>query len=42
MKSTTFNVLYYLKRNAIRRGGSMPIITRVTVNGIIAQFNTKL
>ena len=41
MKST-FNVLYYLKRNAIRRDGSMPIITRVTVDGIIAQFNTKL
>jgi len=41
MKST-FNVLYYLKRNAIRRDGSMPIITRITVDGIIAQFNTKL
>jgi len=41
MKST-FNVLYYLKRNAIRRDGSMPIITRVTVDGIIVQFNTKL
>ena len=41
MKST-FNVLYYLKRNAIRRDGSMPIVTRITVDGIIAQFNTKL
>jgi len=41
MKST-FNVLYYLKRNAIRRDGSMPIATRITVDGIIAQFNTKL
>ena len=41
MKSP-FNVLYYLKRNAIRRDGSMPIITRVTVDGIIAQFNIKL
>jgi len=41
MKST-FKVLFYLKRNAIRKDGSMPIVTRVTVDGIIAQFNTKL
>ena len=41
MKST-FKVLYYLKRNAIRKDGKMPIVTRVTVDGIIAQFNTKL
>ena len=41
MKST-FNVLFYLKRNAIRKDGKMPIVTRVTVDGIIAQFNTKL
>jgi len=41
MKST-FKVLFYLKRNAIRKDGRMPIVTRVTVNGIIAQFNTKL
>jgi len=41
MKST-FNVLYYLKRNAIRKDGRMPIVTRVTVDGHIAQFNTKL
>ena len=41
MKST-FKVLFYLKRNAIRKDGKMPIITRITVNGIIGQFNTKL
>jgi integrase len=41
MKST-FKVLFYLKRNAIRKDGRMPIVTRVTVDGIIAQFNTKL
>ena len=38
----TFKVLFYLKRNAIRKDGRMPIVTRVTVDGIIAQFNTKL
>ena len=41
MKST-FKVLFYLKRNAIRKDGKMPIVTRVTVDGISAQFNTKL
>ena len=41
MKST-FKVLYYLKRNAIRKDGRMPIVSRVTVDGVIAQFNTKL
>ena len=41
MKST-FKILFYLKRNAIRKDGKMPIVTRVTVDGIIAQFNTKL
>jgi len=41
MKST-FKVLYYLKRNAIRRNGNMPIIARITVDGKMVQFNTKL
>ncbi len=41
MKST-FKILFYLKRNAIRKDGKMPIVARITVDGIIAQFNTKL
>ena len=41
MKST-FKILYYLKRNAIRKDGRMPIVTRVTVDGHVVQFNTKL
>ena len=41
MKST-FKFLFYLKRNAIRKDGKMPIIARVTVDGHIAQFNVKL
>jgi site-specific recombinase XerD len=41
MKST-FKILFYLKRNAIRKDGRMPIVSRVTVDGVIAQFNTKL
>ena len=41
MKST-FKLLFYLKRNAQRKNGNMPIIARITVNGKIAQFSTKL
>ena len=41
MKST-FKVLFYLKRNAVRKDGKMPIFARVTVDGHIAQFNVKL
>jgi hypothetical protein len=39
---STFKVLFYLKRNAVRKNGNMPIIARITVNGVIAQFSTKL
>ena len=41
MKST-FKVLFYLKRNAERKNGNMPVIARITVDGKIAQFSTKL
>lgn len=41
MKST-FKVLFYVKRNAVRKNGYMPIIARITVDGKIAQFSTKL
>jgi len=41
MKST-FRVLFYLKRNAQRKNGAMPIISRITVDGKIVQFSTKL
>ena len=40
MKST-FKVLFYVKRNAVRKNGHMPIIARITVDGKIAQFSTK-
>lgn len=41
MKNTS-KILFYLKRNAQRKNGFMPIIARVTINGKIAQFSTKL
>ncbi|KAA6341237.1 Tyrosine recombinase XerD [termite gut metagenome] len=41
MKST-FKILFYLKRNAPRKNGNVPIIGRITVDGKIAQVSTKL
>lgn len=41
MKST-FKVLFYLRRDTVRKSGKMPVIGRITVDGKIAQFGTKL
>ena len=38
---STFKVLFYLKKNAQKKDGTAPIISRITVNGKIAQFSTK-
>ena len=42
MIKSTFKVLFYLKRNAARKNGSMPIIARITIDGKLAQFSTKI
>ncbi|WP_430933962.1 site-specific integrase [Saccharicrinis sp. 156] len=39
---STFKVLFYLKKNAQKKDGTAPIIARITVNGKMAQFSTKL
>ena len=39
---STFKVLFYLRRDTIKKNEYMPIITRITVDGKIAQFGTKL
>ena len=39
---STFKILFYLKRNAQKKDGNMPIIARITVDGKIVQFSTKL
>ena len=41
MKST-FKVLFYLKRNAPKKNGLVPVMCRITINGKIAQFSCKL
>ena len=41
MKST-FNILFYLKRNGLKANGNMPIMGRITVNGQAVQFGAKV
>ena len=42
MSRSTFRVLFYLKRNAPKKNGLVPVMCRITVNGKIAQFSYKL
>ena len=39
---TTFNLLFFLKKTALKKDGTMPIMARITVNGTVAHFSTKL
>jgi hypothetical protein len=39
---STFSVSFFLKRNAKKANGNMPIIARITINGDVTQFGTKL
>jgi len=41
MKST-FKVLFYLKKNAPRKNGFVPVMCRITIDGTISQFSCKL
>ena len=41
MKST-FSILFYLKRNGQKSNGNMPIMGRITVNGMAVQFSAKV
>ncbi len=38
---STFNVLFFLKKNAEKKDGTAPIVSRITINGKSSQFNTK-
>ncbi len=42
MSRSTFRVLFYLKRNAPKKNGLVPVMCRITVNGKVAQFSSKL
>ncbi|MDI9605502.1 MAG: site-specific integrase [Bacteroidota bacterium] len=39
---TTFNTLFFLKKSGLKKDGTMPIMARITINGTVAHFSTKL
>jgi hypothetical protein len=39
---STFKVLFYLKKNNLNKDGEAPIMARVTIDGMIAQFSCKI
>ena len=39
---STFKLLYFVKRNAVKKNGNAPIVARITIDQVVAQFNTKL
>ncbi len=41
MKST-FSTIFYLKRQAVRQDGTMPIMGRITVGGTQTPFSCKI
>lgn len=41
-KKSTFNVLFYLKKNAPKKDGSVPIMIRTTIDGEIKTRSAKL
>ena len=41
MKST-FSVIFYLKRQVVKKDGTVPVMGRITVDGSQAQFSCKL
>ena len=41
MKST-FSVIYYLKRQVVKKDGTVPVMGRITVDGTQMQFSCKL
>ncbi|MCU4176477.1 site-specific integrase [Carboxylicivirga sp. N1Y90] len=38
---STFNVLFFVKKNAEKKDGTAPIVARITINGKKTHFNTK-
>lgn len=39
---STFKILFYLKRNASKPDGTVPVMGRITVDGTISQFSCKM
>ncbi len=39
---STFNVLFYIKRNEPKKDGRVVVMVRITINGVRSQFSSKL
>lgn len=39
---STFKILFYLKRNASKPDGTVPVMGRITIDGTISQFSLKM
>lgn len=42
MSKSTFKILFYLRKNQVNKDGLVSIMVRLTVNGDVAQFSSKL
>ncbi|MFV0366286.1 MAG: Arm DNA-binding domain-containing protein [Mangrovibacterium sp.] len=42
MIKSTFKVAFFVKKKTLRRDGTAPIVSRITINGETVQFSTKL
>ena len=38
---STFNILFYLKKNSVKKTGFAPLMVRITINGVSAPFSLK-
>ncbi len=41
-KKSTFKLLFYVKKNAVKKNGTAPLMMRITIDGKVAQFSAKL
>ncbi len=41
-KKSTFKLLFYVKKNAVKKDGTAPLMVRITIDGKVAQFSAKL
>lgn len=41
MKQQSFNILYFVRRTRLNKLGETPILTRITYNGVRAEFKLK-
>lgn len=42
MSKSTFKILFYLRKNYVNKEGKASIMIRITVNGEMSQFSSKL